>query len=153
MIHRWRDKYRFLYLAILLACAGCGNQKFPIAGEVTFDGQPVSEGVISLEPADGRGPTTGGKIIDGKYQLMSAASPLPGKKIVRISAGRKTGRKIRPPGIQAPEGNLIDEIDRYIPPMYNTQSTLTCDVSAQGPNRFDFHLLPAKTKEIGGAKP
>jgi len=146
MLYRRYDKYRILYLGMLLAYTGCDNQRFPIAGEITFDGQPISEGAISLEPVDGQGPTTGVKIINGKYQLTSAASPLPGKKIVRISAGRKKGRKIRPHGIRTPQGNLIDEIDRYIAAKYNTKSALTCELLVQGLNRFDFHLLPVKTK-------
>ena len=124
-------------LSILLVCGGCGDNRLPVMGRVTFNRQPVPEGVISFEPADGQGSTTGGRIVEGKYQLVGTAASLPGKKIVRISAGRKTGRKI-PAGSLSSAGTMVDEIQRYIPPAYNTRSTLTCEVAdhALKPDRF-----------------
>jgi len=35
---------------------------------------------------------------------------------------------------------MVDKIDRYIPDVYNTRSSLTCDVSRQEPRQFDFNL-------------
>ena len=93
-----------------------------------------------MEPADGNGPATGGKIIAGKYELAPRCrAPLPGKKIVRISAARKTGRKI-PGDSFSPPGTIVDEIKRYVPDVYNSRSTLSCEIAAGGQNRFDFHL-------------
>ncbi len=74
-----------ILLIITLFMVGCGSNRFPVAGEVTFDGKPVEQGTISLEPIDRQGPTTGGKITNGKYRLEGDAAPLPGKKTVRIS--------------------------------------------------------------------
>jgi hypothetical protein len=126
-------------VAGLALCLGCGDGRCTTSGEVTFDGQPIQEGTISLEPADGNGPATGGKIIAGKYELARDAAPLPGKKIVRISAVRKTGRKIPGDSLSAP-GTIVDEIKRYVPDVYNTRSTLSCEVAAGSPNHFDFRL-------------
>lgn len=123
----------------LLVCVGCGNGRYPIAGEVTFDGKPVESGTIVFEPADGQGPTTGGKIKDGKYALTDNAAPLPGKKKVRISAGRKTGRLI-PAGPPAPPDMMVEEIIRYIPKTYNQQTTLACEVAPNGSRQIDFDL-------------
>ena len=136
----WRRQGASLLAAIALATfAGCNTGRFPVSGEVTFNGKPISEGTISFEPADGQGPTTGGKIADGKYQLEGNAAPLPGKKIVRIFAARKTGRKIEA-GPPSPRGTMVEEIERCIPDIYNTKSTLTCEVASQAHNRLDFHL-------------
>ena len=131
----------FCLLAAIAAatlCPGCGHGRFPIQGEVTFDGKPVEEGTISLEPANGNGPTTGGKIVAGKYQLTGNAAPLPGKKIVRISAIRKTGRKVA--DNFKPAGATVDDVEPYIPAIYNSRSTLSCEVAGQTGNRLDFHL-------------
>lgn len=126
-------------IAVAAICPGCGRERLTIQGEVTFNGKPVEEGTISLEPADGKGPTTGGKIAAGQYLLAGVAAPLPGKKIVRISAVRKTGRKVAA-GLASPPDTMIDEIDRYIPKIYNTNSTLTCEVSHEGSKTIDFNL-------------
>lgn len=128
-----------LSVLILFLCAGCGNRKCPISGEVTFDGQPVETGTITLEPADGQGPTTGGEIRDGKYALLGKAAPLPGKKMVRISASRKTGRRI-PAGPPATPDVIIEEVVRYIPETYNKRTTLSCDISADGSPQINFDL-------------
>ena len=93
LARRWRRQGVGLLAAIALASlAGCNTGRFPVSGEVTFNGKPIPEGTISFEPADRQGPTTGGKIADGKYRLDGNSAPLPGKKTVRIFAARKTGR-------------------------------------------------------------
>ena len=125
-------------IAVAAICPGCSHWQSPVVGEVTFNGNPVEDGTISFESADGTGPTTGGQIVAGKYELIGAAAPIPGKKIVRINAIRKTGRKIRDNFSAA--GALTDQLERYIPDIYNTRSTLSCEVTAQGPGQIDFHL-------------
>jgi hypothetical protein len=131
---------RYLFcIVMLLLCAGCGPRRFPVSGEVAFNGKPVQEGTISMEPADGQGPTTGGKIVAGRFQLTGEAAPFPGKKIVRISAGRKTGRKI-PVGSFGRAGDMVDEMERYIPEMYNTRSTLTCEIIPGESKQINFDL-------------
>lgn len=126
-------------IVILVLAAGCKERGCPISGQVTFDGKPVVEGTIAFEPADGQGATTGGKIADGKYSLIDNASPMPGKKRVRIMAARKTGRRV-PAGPPAPPTMMIDEIVRYIPDIYNQRTTLACEIAHDGPREIDFHL-------------
>ena len=60
---------------------------------MVFEGKPVEQGIISFEPADGIGPTTGGSVTDGTYDLTGDARATVGEKIVRIYASRKSGRK------------------------------------------------------------
>jgi len=76
--------------------------------------EPVDRGSISFEPADGRGPNTGGAIEGGRFDLSGSAEATPGKKIVRIRAFRPSGRKIES-GPPAPPGTLVDELEAYIP--------------------------------------
>lgn len=127
-------------IMLMILDAGCKPARFPVRGAVTFDGQPVEEGTISFEPADGQGGTTGGKIVAGKYEITGPAAPMPGKKIVRIFAARKTGRKV--PAEMSISSEMVDEIERYIPEIHNTQSTLSCEIAARGVSQIDFHLKP-----------
>jgi len=133
--------YHIVVIFALAFLAGCGSDRCPVGGEVSFDGKPVEKGSIAFEPVDGQGPTSGGTIADGKYCLVGSAAPLPGKKTVRITGVRKTGRKIAA-GLPSPPGTMIDEIERYIPKIYNTNSTLTCDVSRDDSKTIDFNLKP-----------
>lgn len=121
--------------AIVVAVAGCGAGGSPVSGAVSFDAAPVDSGTISFVPADGKGPTFGGVITSGRYEVVA---PTPGPKVVRVSAVRPTGRKL-PPDPLVGGTEPVDEIAPYIPEQYNDLSTLTCDVVA-GPNNFDFHL-------------
>ena len=125
----------------VMGFAGCGPGRLevPIHGEVTFNGVPVEQGTISIEPADGKGKATGGEIKGGRYRLAAAAGPLPGTKIVRITAIRKTGRKTEGDSL-TPKGVMLDELEQFIPEIYNTRSTLTCEVGKDLPAQIDFHL-------------
>ena len=134
---RWINKNTVAILLLSLL-TGCGSGRSPVAGEITFDGKPVQEGTIVFEPTDRQGPATGGKIVDGKYALTGKAAPLPGKKTVRISAVQKTGRKME--SRFATPKNMIDEVELYIPKIYNTNSTLTCEVSPDGSKTINFDL-------------
>jgi hypothetical protein len=121
---------------------GCGGDRIAVQGEVTFNGQPVPEGSITFEPADGKGPVSGGIINAGKYHLEGETGTTPGQKIVRITAVRKTGRKI-PVG----EGSgLTEEILPYIPANYNSESTLRVQVTPGKVNTHDFHLTGGTPK-------
>jgi hypothetical protein len=130
---------RFWPCIVLVALIGCSTGGIPISGTVLLDGKPLSEGSISIEPADGKGPTTGGTITNGKYELTGNAAPLPGKKTVRISGAFKTGRRI-PAGPPLPAGTMVDEIGLRVPDAYSNQSTLTCEVSRDGSKPINFNL-------------
>jgi hypothetical protein len=133
-----------LLCAVVLTGVGCGGGKIALKGEVTFDGQPVPEGSISFEPADGKGPVTGGVITAGAYRLEGEAGTTPGEKVVRITAVRKTGRKV-PIG----EGTgLTDEIVPYIPSRYNSQSQLRVQVVPGKVNTHDFRLAGSGPKGL-----
>ena len=130
-----------LVCAALLLSTGCGDGRVRVSGTVLFDGKPVEEGAIALEPANGQGPSTGGPITDGVYDLTGVARSTVGEKIVRIIASCKTGRNIPIPPPARP-GTMIDERIQCIPKQYNEQSTLRVQVTPGKDNTHDFDLKP-----------
>ena len=119
-------------------CIGCGSGLATIEGNVTFDGQAIDQGVIVFEPTDGTGAVAGGNIQNGKYRLGPDSKLAPGSKIVRITAMRATGKKIKA-GPPAPEDAMVDEVQQYIPSNYNDKSTLTARIVA-GDGTQNFEL-------------
>ena len=130
-----------LVVVLMGTCVGCGSGGGLVAveGNVTFDGQPVEEGSIAFEPADGAGPSAGGTIQQGKYALAADAGVLPGKKTVRITAVRKTGKQVAG-GLSGDSETMVDVVEKYIPAIYNEKSTLTCEVVAGSVNQHNFDL-------------
>jgi hypothetical protein len=138
-----------LVLMALIACGGCGDGKVVVRGAVNVDGQPIEEGAISLEPADAQGPTTGGMIKQGKYELTGNAAVAPGDKIVRIVGLRKTGKMIEA-GPPAPKGSLIAEMVQCVPSHYNDQSQLRVAVT---PGKANTHNFELDSKSVPGRSP
>lgn len=129
-----------LLLATSLGCRQAGPQRGEVAGQVTFEGEPLASGFIAFIPIEGtKGPTTGGPISKGTYGLSGQEGPCLGKHRVEITATRTTGRQVKAgSGADDPDA-LVDEVEMYIPPKYNSQSELTVSV-APGVNTFDFDL-------------
>jgi hypothetical protein len=136
---RWTGWLLTWAALLALATIGCGSGKIPVNGSVLFAGKPVEEGMITFEPADGKGPTTGGVIADGKYELLGEAGATPGEKLIRIVALRKTGRMI-PAGSPSPPGTMVAEVAQCIPSRYNDQSTLRVQITPGKANIHDFDL-------------
>ena len=71
-----------LAVAALAATAGCGGPPQALArGRGTRDGEPLAHGTIAFLPADGKGPTAGGLVTAGGYEVKGMA---PGRKLVRV---------------------------------------------------------------------
>ncbi|MCS7306377.1 MAG: hypothetical protein NZ602_14875 [Thermoguttaceae bacterium] len=137
---KWHRAAAWLWLVGLALLSGCGSSLVVVEGQVTWDGKPVEEGNIVFEPADGQGPTAGGKIQNGQYRLAGPSAVQPGDKIVRITGTRKTGRKVEAGPPVAPPGTLVEEIESYIPAQYNSQSKLRCTIPPARTHRQDFAL-------------
>lgn len=138
VFHSFVRACRAGWLAVLLLLATGCSRGVNVEGEVTFDGQPVESGSIVFEPADGQGPSFGGSIESGRYAVSGQSA---GSMIVRIRAVRKTGRQVES-GPPDPPGTMVDEVEAYIPAVYNSQSTLTREVAPRGTTRHDFQLTP-----------
>ena len=119
---------------IALMAFGCTGETelpvYPVAGTVSFNGQPVPEASIVFEDASGL-PPDAGSVLDGEFSLSVKA----GKKIVRIRASRVIEGK-EDAGIP---GTPL-RVD-YIPAKYNTNSELFVTVDAEDTNEFEFKLV------------
>jgi len=126
----------FAVAAVILA--GCSESQLEtqaVTGTVTFDGTPIAEGEIIFRDAAGKVRSCGGQITDGKYSFDAS----PGSKKVEITAMRDVPGKMDTsnPGVEVPLRT------QYIPATYNTETTLTADVSSDK-TTFDFELHSAK---------
>ena len=120
----------------VLSSAGCGSAPSGpklerVTGKVTFKGEPIKEGDITVVPV-GEGTSAGGKIIDGQFSLEVS----PGKKIVRIEALRDVPGKFR----EDNPGEKIQVREQFIPEKFNSKSTLELEVTSGGPNEKTFDL-------------
>jgi hypothetical protein len=75
---------RFLAIALAVSLAGgCGSGSSTVSGEVTYEGQPVGGGFITFLPADGKGPSVGGALENGRYTVENIT---PGPKVLKVEA-------------------------------------------------------------------
>ncbi|MCR9291444.1 MAG: hypothetical protein NXI32_01915 [bacterium] len=125
-----------LVMGVLAICLGCSSESYqPISGSVSFEGQALEKGVITLYPR-GEGTTVGGEIIDGSFSLPREKGPTPGKYRVEIIAFRPTGKSEF--DIDLNQEVPIEE--QFLPQKFNRNSTLEIEVAADGDNAFDFDL-------------
>ena len=124
--------------ALLVLLAACGRaDRLGLQGSVTLDGEPLPQGVIQFVPLPGtKGPSAGSTIRDGQFSVEPDKGVFPGTFRVEITASRKTGRKL----IDRQSGQVTDELGNVLPARYNQNSELTKEVTADGPNAFDFAL-------------
>jgi hypothetical protein len=127
-----------ILFAVLAGCGPSGPVRYPVSGEVTWEGEPVTKGYIVFEPADEAVAPDAGKIENGRYQTEVQE----GKKKVRISAEREVG----------PYNPVMGSPERqsYIPREYDAETMLEVTVTPEGENQFDFHL-PLKS-QVGGPR-
>jgi hypothetical protein len=132
------DEKTLRTVCTIFGCGGEGAGTYVVTGDVTFDGEPVKDGDIILEPVEpGKAPDAG-KIKDGKFEFRAT----PGKKKVKIQASRM---QKYPAGQKGAMGETEGPVD-YIPERYNTSTELQEDVTTSGPNKFTFVLKSAKSK-------
>jgi hypothetical protein len=117
--------------ATLAGCGGSGIELVPVQGNVSYDGEPISEGRIQFRMNDGDRKAYAGQIIDGKY----AVEVEPGPASVQIRASRLIPGKMDEsnPDDPQPMGEM------YIPEKYNSRTELTAEI--EGPeDQEDFTL-------------
>jgi len=119
-------------LAVHVGCSGGSGlpAAYPVAGLVTVDGEPLNEGTITFEPADGKGGVYGGPIRAGRYDVKVASGP---KKVSII--GMKDLGVLGPDGKPAPS--------QFLPAKYNTRTELTAAVEPRT-NDIPFALTAEK---------
>jgi hypothetical protein len=122
-----------LLIALVLA-AGCGDSTTgEVTGTVNVDGKPAPRGSsITFLPTDGKSPTAGGLIQDGKYSVRVPV----GLAKIEIRAPRPVRRPKDAKEGPGPQGDLVEE---SLPEKYHDQSDLRLDVHP-GKNAQDFDL-------------
>ncbi len=139
-----RRFWRRVGVAVWLMClSGCNQPKMRVWGIVTFDGQPVQNGTIEFIPVDGtHGPSGGGEVIDGHYDL-SAAVGLNAGGIYQVLLRAFQTRQMAEPG--NPQRTIAVAVN-YLPLVYVQQTPLKIAVSEKaGENQYNFRI-PAPTQ-------
>ena len=123
---------RVLLFGFIIGVSGCGSQKdytgekrFPVTGTVTFKGEPVSSGMISLIPEDGTSNPAGGPITDGSFSIPEEKGPNKTTYRVAVYWRKPTGKKIK----DADTGEEIDEVKQIIPAKFNDATELSVVVA------------------------
>jgi hypothetical protein len=126
-----------LTLALLSGCGPSGPERASVSGKVTLNGQAIEQGTISFLPAEGNtGPSAGGIIANGRYDIKKQDGPVLGKSRVELRSWKKTGRQIPNP---MSAGAMMDEKVEAFPDRFSNESTLIKEVQS-GHNIFDFEL-------------
>lgn len=117
-------------LALFCGCAPAAKlQLADVSGMVTLDSQPLAEGVIVFTK-DGEIPKEV-PIVQGRF----AGKVYVGKNHIQFAAYREQKRRATAgPGAEQPS------LENVLPSKYNQESKESRDVSASGPNQFDFAL-------------
>lgn len=125
------------WLGLVLTASGCGDviEYFPVTGQVTLDGKPLPDAVVSFMPDDEGGVATLGETDgDGVYTLRqtadSSGAPV-GKYTVRITTYREGKPDADPP---------IPGVPEEVPAEYNLRTTLSAEVEPKEENTIGFKL-------------
>jgi hypothetical protein len=132
-----------LLVCLLIGVAGCNSSPglLQVFGTVSFEGKPIEKGTIEFIPIDGtQGPSTGGSIKNGRYDVAMAHGPREGGIYqIRITALKKTGKTA--PNMFKAGGPPLELEDNFIPAKYNQQSTLKVTVTPEAASKgIDFAL-------------
>ncbi len=123
---------RALVAVLLVALSGCGDpETVSVTGTVTYQGQPVEQGMIAFVSLTAPQARQAGTIEDGRFTLRAA----PGRKKVEIRASRPLPAHLQ----DAPEMGL--KYEDYLPARFNSETTLTAEVTPSGENHFEFALI------------
>lgn len=117
-----------LLLASLVCCVlGCDSSgKVHVQGTATRNGSPIEVGYVELQPIDGEGQFASAVITEGKFSLQT----LPGTRRIKVTAQQKIGETEPTERIPEPEPILF----QFIPPKFNSESTLEMEINASDPN-------------------
>ncbi|MFH1304763.1 MAG: hypothetical protein ABIK07_27225 [Planctomycetota bacterium] len=136
---------RALLMVLVTSISGCGGQsdytgekRFPVTGTVSFGGEPVSNGMISLIPEDGTSNPAGGPIENGAFTIPAEKGPNKTSYRVAVYWRKPTGKKMK----DADTGEEIDEVKQVIPAKYNDATELSVVVS--GDPKTDVIALDLK---------
>jgi hypothetical protein len=124
---------RVVGLLAAIVLPGCSDPTVGVvSGTITIDGAAVKSGSIAFFPIDGKSPTSGAEIVEGRYSVTVA----PGTASVEIRVPKVIGQKKL---YDAPNSPVKEVMTELLPAKYNDASELTLDVKP-GKNQKDFPL-------------
>ena len=118
---------------------GRGDNRQALTGTVSWQGSPLSKGVITFYP-NGAGSTVGCEITDGKFVIEQANGATPGKYRVEILAFRPTGKS----EFDIDQNKQVSIEEQFLPKQFNSASTLDAEVVVGKANSLEFALKPSK---------
>ena len=136
----------FIWLGAGILLAGCdrGIERIPVAGTVTYKGEPVATGQVLFFPAEGtETPMSGALLIDGSYEANANGGVPAGTHTVKIR-----GFRYHPKVVES--GQTPDTVDmndflpkeQFIPEKYNKQTELRITLeSGSGRVTKNFELV------------
>jgi hypothetical protein len=124
-------------VAGMAGCADGGPKRYAVSGEVKWRGKPLDQGGVIFLPEDpSLGSSGGANVKDGRYSIPAQNGLLPGRYKVMITSA-DPGKAPDPDALPGPAGPLPKD---RVNPKYNAQTVLTAEVTAKGPNTFDFNV-------------
>lgn len=128
----------FLLLAVCFSLPplGCGgSDSCQIAGEISFEGRPVTIGMISFEPQTANSQIGSAAIREGRYEIAGEVNLKPGAYLVRITAPdpEKSGSSANL-GPNDPPPRIVP----LLPPSWNVRSSLSVELQP-GKNTVNFN--------------
>ena len=130
-----------LVAGVLSFVAGCGSGvrpidgSVPVSGTVTFNGQPLEQGMVRFAPeSGGKAQPATGQIKNGKFTMLTTASS-PGAVVGKYKVSIISNKPFTPPPLKPgtpPDPKAKFEPESLIPKKYNDIKTsgLEADVKA-----------------------
>ena len=133
-----------LYVPYFAGCGASGPSHVAVSGKITLDGQAVKQGKIIFEPTD-KGKMSVGEIADGAYTIAEERGPTVGTCLVRITATRPTGKKLKA-AVYADDQTPVDVLEQYLPAKFNQSSNIKIDIDSTANQVHDFALNSGQAK-------
>ena len=114
-------------LLLFAALTGCGDEKQPARGTVTWNGQPVASGIITFVSTEGTLIREGAVIQDGAFLVRVP----PGKYKIELNAQRVVGKR-KQKGMDGKDEE-VPLTEELFPERYNTKSELTQEIQPGSP--------------------
>lgn len=137
---------RLLLLStLLLACSGCGPsfKTVPVSGQVTLDGQPVTDAGVLYVPVN-QGPTARAVTdAQGRYVLKTNAldGTAPGKYRVAVMKENSGGVAVGADGLETAPG-VKAPVKRVLPPIYADPNSSPLEITIEAERKdADLKLL------------
>ncbi|MEZ6142157.1 MAG: hypothetical protein R3B84_16470 [Zavarzinella sp.] len=123
-----------LFSCFIFLLSGCSSSEYKtVHGTVTLKGVKLDQGYVRFIAQFEGGTEAGAPITNGEYSVPESAGMKPGIYKVILTSGEPGTVADQAPG----DSSQVVNKDRF-PAEWNTQSQKTIEVTAGGPNKFDF---------------